>query len=113
MKISVLTVLFVLSASVSAATLKNGVKLSNLPTASKSYSKSLDSAAEVPAARMLLEAECKKDMAEALNFIARNKGIILASEGCKVSEKIGSGNCDQGGCDLGAAVTTNFEVLFK
>lgn len=113
MKFSVLTVLFVLSTSVSAATLKNGVKLSNLPTASKSYSKSLETASEVPAARMLLESECKKDMAEALNFVARNKGVVLASEGCKVSEKIGSGYCDQGGCDLGSSVTTSFEILFK
>lgn len=92
-----------------AGTIGNGVKLSNLPTASKSYSVKVISEGEISALFQKVEANCEKDKAEAIAIISKLGSKVLSEEGCKA--KIIGGYYDQGGSDM--KVETKFEVVFK
>lgn len=92
-----------------AGTIGNGVKLSNLPTASKSYSVTALTEAEIATAKEAVVANCKKDKAEAEAIIAKLGSKVLSSVGC--SAKVSGGFYDQGGSDY--KVETDFEVVFK
>lgn len=92
-----------------AGTIGNGVKLSNLPTASKNYAVTAFTEAEVATAKETVVANCKKDKAEALAVIAKLGSKVLSSTGCAV--KVSGGYFGQGGSDY--KVETEFEVVFK
>lgn len=105
-----LVVFSLLFSSISfAGTIGNGIKLSNLPTASKNYSVSAITEAEVATAKETVVANCKKDKAEAEAVIAKLGSKILSSTGCAV--KVAGGYYDMGGSDY--KVETEFEVVFK
>lgn len=110
MKLSVLIATFAISFSSLATTLENGVKLSNLPTATKSYHKFLEDFTDRVNARNLMKQECLKDKAAAEAFIVKSGSKVLTSTGCNVYET--PGYADQGGYRPDA-IETNFEVVFK
>ncbi len=92
-----------------AGTFGNGVQLSNLPTASKTYSVTAFTEAEVAVAKEKIVANCKKDQAEAKAIIAKLGSKVLSSEGCSVN--VSGGFYDQAGSDY--KVSTQFEIVFK
>lgn len=109
MKFFAFAVLF--SVSFSQAASLNGVTLSNVPTASKSYSKEVISGADVSTSIANLKAECSSDMMSTLADLKKKGARVIKSSGCDVLLEELNG-CDQGGCSLGTFVHTNFEILF-
>lgn len=113
MKLTVIVMSLVLSASAFSATVLNGVTLSNLPTASKTYEKKFEygSAIDHLLAKTKMREECLKDKADAEAFITKSGSKVLASAGCAVNVN-DKAFCDQGGCE-GVSLATSFEVIFK
>ena len=110
MKHSLVVISLFISSLSFAGTIGNGITLSNLPKASKSYSKSVFSEADVPATKESVIASCKKDKAEAEAIVVKLGSKILSSEGCMASVR--GGYVDQGG-SFDYEVTAQFEVIFK
>ncbi len=109
MKFFAFAVLF--SVSLSQAATLNGVTLSNVPTASKSYQKEVLSNETVVDAAAKMQAECSKDMADTLADLEKKQLRIVKKTDCKVSIHELNG-CDQGGCNIGTFLSANFEILF-
>lgn len=110
MKLSAMIVTFAICSSAFAASIANGIKLNNLPSATKSYSKILGNFEDRTTAPNLMKEECLKDKAAAEAFVVKNGGKVLTSTGCEVSEK--TGYADQGGYEPDS-ISTSFEVVFK
>ncbi len=113
MKITTIVLGLVISSASFSASILNGVTLSGLPTASKSYYKNLGNSNEISDVKASMEATCKFDKAAAEAFLVKTGSKILASEGCSVNVVDNNNYCDQGGCGNGIEVTTKFEVTFK
>lgn len=110
MKLSAMIVALVICSSSFAATVLNGVTLTNLPKASKTYTKEVLNDGEIVPVQDALRAECLNDKKSAEAFLTRSGSKILASTGCSVS--VVPGYSDQGGY-APTRVTTGFEVTFK
>lgn len=91
-----------------AGTIGNGVTLSNLPTASKSYVEYALSADD-QMAKDTVVTKCKYDKVETERAIAKLGAKIITSEGC--TPRVSGGFYDQGGSEY--KVETEFEVVFK
>lgn len=112
MKFSVLVLVLAISSASFGATVLNGVKLSGLPTLSKSYSQVAATEADAEAMKARMTLLCNQDKARATEFAVRTLGSkIVASEGCEVAIN-GSNYCDQGGCGS-ITVDTSFEIVIK
>lgn len=111
MKFSVLVLGLAVTSLSFGATVLNGVKLSGLPTLSKSYSQVAATEADAEALKARMTLLCNQDKARALDYVARLGSKVVTSEGCNVAIN-GSAYCDQGGCGS-ITVDTNFEVIFK
>lgn len=112
MKLSVLVLGLAISSASFSATILNGVTLAGLPTASKSYYKSLSNSNEIRDVKATMEDTCKFDKAAAEALLLKTGSKILASEGCSANVTDDT-YCDQGGCGNGIVVDTKFEITFK
>ena len=112
MKMTAIVLGLVISSTTFSATILNGITLSGLPTASKSYYKSLNNSTEITDVKVTMEGTCKFDKAAAEALLLKTGSKILASEGCSVNVTDDS-YCDQGGCGNGIVVDTKFEITFK
>lgn len=92
-----------------AGTIGNGIKLSNLPTASKNYEVIAFTESDVDSKKELVVASCKKDKAEAEAIVLKMGSKILSSKGCSV--RVTGGYFGQAGSDY--KVVSDFEVVFK
>lgn len=115
MKITAIVLGLAISSAAFSATILNGVTLSGLPTASKSYAQNPGSMNDAIEVKATMEAACKSDKAATEALLIKNGSKILASEGCTVKViDYSYPNCDQGGCgNSGIMVDTKFVVTFK
>jgi len=112
MKLSVLVLGFTVASVSFGATVLNGVKVTGLPTLSKSYSRVAANEADAENIKANLTLLCNQDKARAQEFAVRTLGAkVIASEGC-ISAISGSTYCDQGGCGS-ITVDTSFEIVLK
>lgn len=113
MKLSVLVLGLAISSASFATTVLNNITLSGLPTLSKSYARTAQTASEAESMKASMAFYCNQDMTQAVAYVQRIGSKVLVTEGCKVDVKDNTFPCDQGGCGTGIEVTTGFEVTFK
>lgn len=108
MKLATVAFGMILSLSSFAAEI-NGIQITGLPTASKSYERVVTVESEVAAAEASVKAACLRDKANAETF-TQDKGFnIVSSTGCKVSTR--NAYSDMQGPRY--EISSSFEVLFK
>lgn len=111
MKLSIAFAALVFS-TVSFATVPNDIVLTNVPTASKSYSQVTFNDSDIAPFKATLEAACVADKKAAEAFVLKTGSKILSSTGCKM-DVTDRRYYDQGGPGEGVVITTEFKVLFK
>ena len=89
----------------------DGLKFSNLPTVSKSYSAKSLNDADLPALAEKIKAECVNDRLNAMDLVNTTlRSKLISYSGCTV--KTVAPQFTQGGATQGE-VSTSFEVIFK
>lgn len=88
----------------------NGFKVSNLPTASQSYSQSVSDEKDILSSKEKVAGKCLAGKAKAEAFAKSNGFKVISSKGCEVSV---NDNRNEWTINGSIDLATSFEVIFK